>query len=98
VHSPSPSDDPVVTLQARAIVDLETRIAELVARVAQLDPLEEQVRHRDATISALQQRVNEQDELLGVYQRSRAVRLASMIRRLQAGAGNGAVRSRRMGG
>lgn len=83
-----PPDEPVVRLQARAIVDLEERIAELEARVAEVT---EQVRSREATIAALHERIAGDEELLGVYRRSRAVRAATFLKRLQPGSGNGAV-------
>ena len=75
-------------LQARAIVDLEARIEELEARLAEAA---EQRRAHDTTIAALQQRIKDDEQLLGVYQRSRAVRAATLLKRLQPGSGKGAV-------
>ena len=75
-------------LQARAIVDLEARIQELEARLAEAA---EQRRAHDATIVALQERIKDNEELLGVYQRSRAVRVATLLKRLQPGSGKGTV-------
>lgn len=83
-----PPEEPVVRLQARAIVDLEARIEELEARLAESA---EQRRSLDATIAALQERIQDDEELLGVYRRSRAVRVATLLKRLQPGSGNGAV-------
>lgn len=83
-----PPEEPIVRLQARAIVDLETRIDELEARLAEAA---EQRRAHDATIAALQERVRNDEQLLGVYQRSRAVRAATLLKRLQPGSGRGAV-------
>ena len=83
-----PPEEPIVRLQARAIVDLEARIEELEARLAEAA---EQRRSHDATIMALQERVKEDEELLGVYRRSRAVRVAAFLKRVQHGSGNGAV-------
>ena len=83
-----PPEEPIVRLQARAIVDLETRIEELEACLAEAA---EQRRAHDATIVALQERIKDDEKLLGVYQRSRAVRVASFLKRMQPGARNGAV-------
>lgn len=58
----TPSDDPIVEYQARAILELE-------ARVRVLDE------HR----RALETTIVELTTLIGVYQRSRAVRLVNTI-------------------
>lgn len=81
-------DEPIVTLQARAIVELEARVAEL----------EGYIRHRDATIDALEQQRQHDEALLGVYQRSRAVRLASFLKRIQRHNGHDAASGGRGGG
>lgn len=81
-------DEPVVTLQARAIVELEARVAEL----------EGYIRHRDATIDALEQQRQHDEALLGVYERSRAVRFASFLKRIQRLHGQDAASGRRAGG
>ena len=83
-----PPEEPIVRLQARAIVDLEARIEELEARLGEAD---EQRLAQDATIVTLQERIKEDEELLGVYRRSRAVRVATLLKRMQPGSGNGAV-------
>ncbi|MBV8529484.1 MAG: hypothetical protein JOZ75_14330 [Candidatus Dormibacteraeota bacterium] len=84
-----------MTLQARAIVDLEARIAELEARRAELEAslAEEaaEIQARDDVIVALRERIKGDEELLGVYRRSRAVRAATFLKRLQPGSRNGAV-------
>lgn len=90
------SDDEIVTLQARVIADLDERVAELVKQISFRDAqFSEQMGQRDETIAALEQRLRDTTELLAVYQRSRAVRFASLLRRLQPGRQNGAVRGRR---
>ena len=81
-------DEPIVTLQARAIAELEARVAEL----------EGYIRHRDATIDALEQQRQHDQALLGVYQRSRAVRLASLLKRIQRHDGRDAASGRHSGG
>lgn len=83
-----PPEEPVVRLQARAIVDLEGRIEELEERLAAAAA---ERRSLDATIVALQERIKDDEHLLGVYQRSRAVRAATLLKRLQPGSGKGAV-------
>lgn len=75
-------------LQARAIVDLEGRIEELEERLAVAAA---ERRSLDATIVALQERIKDDEELLRVYQRSRAVRAATLLKRLRPGSGKGAV-------
>ena len=84
--SQPPSDDGLVTLQARCILDLEDRVAELQG----------QIRERDAAIAGLEAAVAANTELIGVYQRSRAVRIGTVLKDLRsgllatAGRGNGA--------
>lgn len=93
-----PPDEPIATLQARAIVDLEGRIAEIGAQTAALEAhltaLTAQLLEREHTIGELERRLTLQQELLGVYQRSRAVRVATFVKRLQPGSGNGAIGGR----
>ena len=101
-----PSDDAIVTLQARAILDLDERVAELRGQVEviaaqphilgqRIGELTEQVRHRDETIRLLRTRVAEQDVLLRIYRRSRAVRVVSFLKDVQTAWRKRAARSRR---
>ena len=81
------ADDLTVTLQARLIADLEAQVAGLQDQVRYLEArcrsLEELVASRDQNIQALEERSQADQDLLGVYERSRAVRLASSLKRLQ---------------
>jgi len=91
-HQP---DDDIVTLQARAIVDLDCQVAALKQQLHDREPdvILDHIQQRDATIKAQQQRIRELEDLLGVYQRSRAVRLGSVLRHLEARWRRSAVRS-----
>lgn len=87
------SDDHIVTLQARAIVDLEQRVADLEAQLdsshAESSELQLRIEDLHRQIETLQQHVHADQELLREYQRSRAVRIAAFFKRWQGGSTDG---------
>ena len=87
------SDDHIVTLQARAIVDLEQRVADLEEQLGssheQNSALQLRIDDLQRQIQTLQQHVSADQELLREYQRSRAVRIAAFFKRAQRGGTDG---------
>lgn len=81
------ADDLTVTLQARAIADLEVEVARLQDQVRYLEArrrsLDGEVAGQQQHIQALEERARADRDLLGVYERSRVVRLATSLKRLQ---------------
>ena len=77
-------DDLIVTLQARAIADLEEQLSALHAL---LDARDQQLTELERTAAA-------HEALLAVYQRSRFVRLATTLKRAQRMVGTPVARKR----